>query len=227
MRYGVQVPLSDGTVVCLDVAAPGENALSAERLFEEASRVIAADWITRKETGSESSRWLQVVCYQLLQLTIDNGFQKLFDERIARYGRNSRGKKVATNLFQRGMLALFAHEDRYVLDEGERAHFGKRLWYAYRHYVPHYFMLGFLREVWNDEAPAHSGTAYVEPAYAEWVYLQRAQDEAPERRGEYPPELEQNVATARKLLPLIGDHEQRLARFREQGRLRLEKDEFR
>jgi hypothetical protein len=166
-------------------------------LFEDASKIVSAEWHARLKAGHECRRWIQNVGYGLLARTIENGFANVFDERIRRVGRRSPSLEV--NPFKRGLLALFAH-DKGAMDDRERDYFGKRLWYAYRHYVPQPFLLGFLAEVWNDKRMRQAPRDQIEAGFEDWVILERANDERSETRGAYPAEIDAKVAQARTLL---------------------------
>ncbi|MCA1653108.1 MAG: hypothetical protein ABR588_04060 [Sphingomicrobium sp.] len=199
---------------------PGDTA---ERLFEEACRAITGEHHKRDRAKAETREWTQTVCYDVLRLMISHQHAQLLGDRIARLGRSKKGP-APVNPFQRGLLAIYAHE-KGLMDERDRSYFGKRLWYAYRHYVPTCFLKGFLHQVWSDGAEQRADVGFIEPEFAEWVIFERCNDEHPELRGRYPKELETNIRGLRNLIEPTREIEQRRARRRAE-RAELLDDDF-
>lgn len=220
MRYGVKMPLLQGGFIGVDVPGPHESRASAEEIFEQGCRDISKEYAVRHKASREAaSSWLQQVCYGYLSNMVDHGLAALFEERIDRLGRDVRGQGRHVNPFARGLLAVFAHEKGYA-DDGDRHRLGGRLWYAYRHYVPAPFLLGFLHQVWDKEAPERAARNEVEPEFEEWIWIKRAEDPAPHLRGEYPTRIEKSVSTFTFLSPIVGEYLERSDRLRQQRRLR-------
>lgn len=200
MRVGFAMPtLADGETP-IEVPAPGDQPLAAMALFGDACRLISTELHRRYDANAENREWLQRVAYQLIGQMISNGFAGLFEERIVNFGRKRTAASRQINPFQKGLLATFAH-DKGVMNEQKRHIFGLRLWYAYRHYVPHEFLTAFLGQVWSDGADQRAIAEYIDPDFASWVMFERAADPAPERRGLYPVSLEEQVELVRKLSP--------------------------
>ena len=208
MRYGFTMPRLDGTVVSIDVPGPDQRGESAEELFEEACKEVAAELNARDRAKAEKRVWSQSVCYPFLSYMIAYGHGTMFEERISRLGRDPRGS-IHVNPFQRGLLAAFAHEPG-LMDEGDREYFGKRLWYAFRHYVPPCFLMGFLHEVWSNDAERRASSGFIEPQFEQWIWRERAGDPYPDLRGAYPAQLEAKVHQFRQIGPLIAAHSERL-----------------
>lgn len=213
MRYGFTMPRLDGTSVSIDVPGPDESGETAEQLFEEACHAVAAELNIRDRAKAEKRTWTQKVCYQFLSYMLAYGHRSMFDERIRLLGRDPKGSG-RVNPIQRGLLAVFAREPGLV-DEGDREYFGKRLWYAYRHYVPPCFLIGFLHEVWSSDAERKVSSNFIEPDFEQWIWFERARDPHPEYRGAYPAELEEKVQLIRRFAPMVADHGERLERYRE------------
>ncbi len=171
-------------------------------IFGGASDLICTELHVRKKANADYREWLQGVTYQLIGMIISNGFAGLFEERIANFGRRRPATAKQINPFQIGHLATFAH-DKGVMNETERHHFGTRLWYAYRHYVPHEFLAGFLHQVWAKGTEQRAATDYIEPDFVSWVMFERAVDPTPECRGQYPIAIEEKVERVRIMADVI------------------------
>lgn len=185
---------------------------ASESLFEEACQAITDEHSKRPKGGAETREWVQTVCYDCLKLLHCNQYAYLLEERISRLGRAQRGT-TQVNPFQRGLLAIYAHKPD-LMDEGDRSYFGKRLWYAYRHYVPTCFLRGFLHQVWSVRAEQKVDAGDIEPEFAVWVRLQRVADERPRLRGKYPKDLERDVRGFKDILPAIKEVEERRSSLR-------------
>lgn len=199
-RVGVTMPLMGGDFKALDVPTPGQDLLIAERLFEQASVAIAREWQARGSATAKRRRWLEKVCYEFISLILEHDFEELIDARIRKFQRGKRGKASSANPFHRGLLAIFAHDKNRLLSDKDRHYLGNRLWYAYRHYVPAEFVIGFLMEVWNSGGAERLRTNAIEPDFREWVIIQRASNEATGSRGKYEPNIEDWVRRTRALL---------------------------
>lgn len=202
MRAGFQMPTLAGAATAIDVPVVGASDLAAMALFGEASGLISTELHVRKKEKAEHREWLQGVTYQLIGMIISNGFAGLFKERIANFDRKRPATAKQINPFQIGLLATFAH-DKGVMNEPERRYFGTRLWYAYRHYVPHEFLAGFLHQVWVKGAEERAATDYIEPNFVSWVMLQRAVDPTPMRRGQYPAAFEERVEQTKMVISAL------------------------
>ena len=201
MRIGLAMPTLSGAPVAIDVPAPGDHSLRAMALFSEGSGLISRELHLRDKSDPEHPKWLQGVTYQFIGLMISNGFDYLFEERIVNFGRKQNSGKQL-NPFQKGLLATFAH-DKGILTESQRHRLGIRLWYAYRHYVPHEFLAGFVTQVWSTGADQRAAAESIEPDFVSWVMMERAVDSAPERRGQYPAVVEQKVEQIRAVIPSL------------------------
>lgn len=195
------MPRLDGTSVSIDIPGPDQGGESAEELFEEACKEVAAELNVRDRAKVDKRIWSQNVCYPFLSYMIVYGHTAMFEERIGRLGRDPKGS-VRVNPFQRGLLAVFAHEPG-LMDEREREYFGKRLWYAFRHYVPPCFLIGFLHEVWSSDAERKASSGCIESHFEQWIAEKRACDPHPEVRGSYPPNVEATVEQIRQIGPIF------------------------
>jgi hypothetical protein len=215
-------PLEGGP---LGVPLPGldDSGTAAERLFEEACQAITGEHLKRVKAQADTREWTQTVCYNALLLILIHQHAQLFESRIARFGRGKKGA-AQVNPFQRGLLAIYAHE-KGLMDEGDRSYFGRRLWYAHRHYVPTCFLRGFLHQVWSEGAEQKSDLGFVEPEFTEWVIVERSKDRHPKLRGIYPGDLETKIEGVKNLLGPMSEVEERRSRFRTQ-RAKLLDDGF-
>lgn len=190
------MPTLVGPATPVEVPAQGDSELSAMTVFGRASTLITDELLRRQKAKAEHRPWVQGVTYQLLGTMITNGFSGLFEKRIRNFDRKLSSDQTELNPFQIGLLATFAHHMG-AMGETERSYFGPRLWYAYRHYVPHEFLGGFLHQVWTKGAQHRASDGYIEPDFALWVAMNRAVDPSPENRGQYPAAIEKMVAQIR------------------------------
>lgn len=127
----------------------------ALELFDRASRMVSREWYVQQSRtdGSVATRvaWLESVSYRLLKAIIESDSDyvggadiELFDRRSAQFGRDRGAKGANANLFQKGLMALFAH-DKGAITPRDRERIEKRLWHAYRHFVPPTFLAGFFQ----------------------------------------------------------------------------------
>ncbi len=195
---GFVIPTLAGAGTIVVMPNPGDSELEAMSLFGSASSLISEEWHNRDKAKAEHSEWLHKVCYQLLSMMISHGFSGLFDQRIANFDRKHSAASNRVNPFQKGLLAAFAH-DKGIIDDRSRHYLAIRLWYAYRHYVPHEFLSGFFHQVWTKGAQQRSAAGSIEPDFEMWIILQRAINPISECRGQYPTALETKVEQARKV----------------------------
>ena len=222
MRDGFDLRSADGELRTVDVPLPGVSRTAAEELFEEGCRAVAQELHGRMKAKAECREWVQTVCYEFLSRIISYGHAALFEERITRLERDRKGS-TQVNPFQRGLLAIFAHE-KGLMNEAARSYCGKRLWYAYRHYVPSCFLMGFLHEVWSGDAEAKVARNHIEPQFEQWICFERANDPRPELRGTYPAPIEDKVALIQNLVPIVTGAEEAKERFRAKRKQMTDQD---
>lgn len=224
MRDGIELRSWDGQLRTIDVPLPGEACVTAEKLFEQGCKAVAQELYDRHRGKGEKSDWVHLVCYEFLSRIVSYQQTFLFEGRIRGFGRDPKGS-TQVNPFQRGLLAIFAHEPG-LMDEGERVYYGKRLWYAYRHYVPACFVKGFLHQVWSKGSEGRVDSDHIVPGFEQWIWFERAADPHPELRGQYPAKLEEQVALIRKFAPIVNDAEQAKGRYRVTKMQLLEEEPF-
>ena len=224
MRNGTTDEIGDPKWVGADDsgACPDDSEAAAEEIFEASSKAIAADLFARDKAKAEMRTWVHKTCYEFLSFIIGYGHVAVFEERIRRLERDSRSSD-RVNPFQRGLLAVFANEPG-LMDERDRSYFGKRLWYAYRHYVPLCFLMGFLHEVWSNDAERKVASNHIEPDYEQWILFERAKDTHPELRGRYPAALEENIERLKFMAPIMASRGERVDRFRQSQQRQLPDD---
>lgn len=79
--------------------------------------------------------------------------------------------------------------------------------------MPHWFVIGFLGEVWREEYERGSCGNRLEPEYQEWVIVKRAMDDAPQLRGIYPEDIQEKADALRPLVAILLQTEGRFERF--------------
>lgn len=175
---------------------PAEQ-LEANRLFDAACRKIQAEWKKRSRSGSKRDlAWLAVTAYEVIGEMVRNELDDVFERRIAEHGRRRRGRTGNPNRFQVGLLAIFA-DGLDAVNARDRERIGKKLWRAYRHYVPPQFLTGFLMQPRGELLPGHD----LSRDFRDWIIDRRADESAAENesRGEYPIEIEEAVEERQSL----------------------------
>lgn len=202
LRNGFAMPRHGGEAIPIDVPAANVPHETAMALFGEAATTISKEFHARNKARAECPEWLQRVCYQLIGMMVSHGFNDLFGERVKNYGRKWGAKSANSNPFHQGLFAIFAH-DKGALGAEKRWLFGLRLWYAYRHYVPHEFLMGFLHQVWTNSPEQRVLAGHIEHEFELWVAFSRARDPAADRRGTYPAAIEDRADQIREVSPLF------------------------
>lgn len=191
----------------LDMPYSGQGAVEALGMFDSLSKKIVADFLTELVAAkTHSSRKtvnyapLKKNCYTVIGEILMQGHGNLFELRLRQYSRYSRRHFHHLNPFQRGLLAIFAHDaardntrskvsddkPKELLSAKNRHIFGQQMWQAFRHYVPPEFLNGFVWETGGGAARPmgrHDGMIYY--SYRDWVIRERAGDET-NVRGRYP-----------------------------------------
>lgn len=195
---GVRINLS-----LIPKPGPGEQ-LEAKRLFDAACRSIQAEWKKRSRPGLKRDlSWLAGTAYEVIGEMVQNEVDDVFEMRIAENGRHRRGRIGSPNRFQVGLMALFA-DDPNAVNARDRERIGKKLWRAYRHYVPPELLIGFLMQPKGELLPGHD----LSRDFLDWIIDRRSEESAAENesRGEYPSEIEEAVEK-RQSLRLIAEAE--------------------
>ena len=136
-----------------------------------------------------AKKWLRTAAYLIVGRALsDEDKLEVLLERIERYGRRERGRQGSPNVFQLGLLAIFAHvpadpnSSKVEPNEAERRRMGCQLLYAYDHFIPPLFLEGFIKEVSVAAAEQHAGSGHIEPKYRDWVISQLADKQVFEAR---------------------------------------------
>lgn len=216
MICGMRLPRFDSPGIFLDLPSSDNPPLAAESIFNLACRAISLEWKGAEGKADEARvRWLQLVAYQCLGHLLDHDLEFLIDGRLRGFDRYSRGNEEKANPFQRGLVAIFAHEKPHHSPTAQlRSRVSKRLMYAHRHYVPHEFLRGFLHQVGDGGLKEKLKSGAVEPGFEEWVVEKRLTDSRPDSRGRYPSEIEKAVSGLRKMLPIMEQSEGRIVAAR-------------
>ena len=202
----------NGQLYIIDAPGCEETGATAEMLFEQACNKIAAQLLARNRAEADKHEWAQRVCYDFITKMLIHGHDALLNERIIQFNRRL-GLSNEYNPFYRGLMAIFAHEPG-LIDDKQRGLFAKRLWYAYRHYVPPCFVIGFLREFWPDVERKRVALDSIQPQLEEWIWFERAKDTARKFRGPYPADLDEKVDGATLIIPIVAKHQKRLRKIR-------------
>ena len=181
-----------------------DPASEAEKLFNAACRAVTSEWAHRVALDDrERTQWLQHVAYQIVTHLLERGIFYLVDERLRGFDRYSRGNKKDDNPFQSALVSIFAHESPHDgPNDTSRWKMGRRLRYAYRHYVPAEFLTGFFHQIADKELIADPGIA-INADFVNWVASMRLHDERPETRGKYPKEIDDFIARYRRMQPIM------------------------
>ena len=223
MRTGFAMQLHDDTLVPVDTPNKYNGLDESEWIFDSACFAISAEWTIRQKKGlSGNIAWLETAAYQLLSRVCSERLGALIEKRIASYGRSRQGNTTLATLFRRGLLAIFAHDrSSSAPTDQQRASSGKRLWHAYRHYVPPEFLIGFLEQT-SASLDKSRSCDWIIPAFVSWVIQQRAQDVSPETRGPYPEEVEQQITSYQGILRIMNDVEARRSKSRKAKEIRAQ-----
>ncbi len=162
---------------------PGIDDHAAGESFERVSNAVLEesqfryDQLTprslrHKGTGGieDLNKWLKKVSYVIISHYIEIEASYVFSQRISKYRSAIRGSKGNPNIFQTGIFSILCAGDNY-LDAKKRYLFGRQLWYAYRHYIPHFLLDGFVTQTGKNI----SGDIdrQIEPGFEEWIIDRR------------------------------------------------------
>ena len=191
----------------LNLPNNGQGAVDALGTFDKLSNEIVSNFVSERVAAkAHSSRKtvsyaaLKKNCYTVIGEILMQGHENIFELRLRQYSRYSRRRFHHLNPFQRGLLAIFAHDTgrdkarskvsdnkaKELLSAKNRHTFGHQMWQAFRHYVPPEFLNGFVWETSGGVARpmgSHDGWIYYD--YQEWVIRNRAKDDS-NVRGRYP-----------------------------------------
>lgn len=208
----VRIARLDGRRTEVPLEAPGGGSGETELLFDRAALLIQTEWKQRRSErelhrgprSKRDMRWLKVTCYSLVSEMLRLDQADVFDSRIKQHGRYPRGPRGAPNPFQTGLMALFAN-DPSALDARDRERIGKLLWYAFRHYVPVEFLIGFLvqREV-KGQTTRFTGWE-LDPEFTDWIVERRLLERDDADRGVYPKHIEDAVEARQMRLRVASD----------------------
>lgn len=203
-RIGLRFRTIAGEARVFDLPVAGVSNLTAMALFGEVSRAISEEWHARDKEKAEKRKWLQKVSYEVIIRMAEQGFEKIFVQRIENFG--GRAIEIRKDrIFQLGMRAIFADE-KGILSVEKIDYYGPRLWYAFRHYVPPEFLIGLLHTLSADDLSSRLSADEVDPELESWIVLERAEDLRPEIRGHYPSRIEDLVCGVKSLLQVMGQH---------------------
>ena len=182
----------------LNMPYSGQGAVDALGMFDNLSKEIVSDFLSERVAAkAHSSRKtvsyaaLKKHCYTVIGEILMQGHENLFELRLRQYSRYSRRHFHDLNPFQRGLLAIFAHDagrdntrpkirddkPKELLGAKNRHVFGHQMWQAFRHYVPPEFFNGFIWETGGRVArPRGRHDGYIKYDYQNWVIRNRADD---------------------------------------------------
>jgi len=181
--------------------------------FEDICQHIVREFRLRREKSQKSRRegargWLLEVAYDLLTVMLDDDHADLIDARIEKYERYPLGIPANINAFQLGLMAIFAHANaldrssrqaiKSDLSHQDREWIAKRLWHAYRHYVPAVFVRGFLGQIDSKALNYHATNNQLEAGFESWIIKSRLVDESSHDRGIYPQSIESESSAIRQ-----------------------------
>lgn len=179
----------------------GEDAIGLAA-FVKIARLVQKEWSVRASAASPKPSlapipWLSTTAYVVVGAMLDQGLEELLKKRIGDRIHHLPGPRTDLNPFQLGLMALFVDYSEakkagtpQAKRPQTRERIGKELWYAYRHYVPAEFLLGFLHQVRSPGLERRSVAGEIEPGFEEWIIRRRPEDEGQYDRGLYPQEIE-------------------------------------
>ncbi|QYE35246.1 hypothetical protein KZX46_04390 [Polymorphobacter sp. PAMC 29334] len=164
--------------------------LEVSRLLDHTAKMVCDEWLARCRTMAVApddapNAWLERTCYALVMGYIKSEAEDAFEARIEQYQRKLRGPRSSGTIFQTALMAITAHQGD-AISAGLRERVGKRLWHAYRHYVPPVFLNGFFKQIGSKDLPRRATDEEIEPGFDEWIAEQLAQETNFDSRGTYP-----------------------------------------
>lgn len=203
----------------LNMPYNGQGTVEALGMFDSLSKEIVSEFLSERVAAkAHSSRKtvnyarLKKTCYTVIGEILVQGHENLFELRLRQYSRYSRRQFQHLNPFQRGLLAIFAHDTgrdktrpkvlddkpKEMLSAKNRHTFGHQMWQAFRHYVPPEFFNGFVWETSGGVAnPIGNHDGWIYQSYQDWVIRHRAVDRNIVR-GRYPGFIERAVLKLQK-----------------------------
>lgn len=186
----VTIPRTGRSASSVELPDEWTEPAEVSRLLDQAAVIICEEWQSRRRSRASASRAasdpsLEKTCYDVLTGFLKAQQSDAFEDRIRRYKRYSRGIRGNTNIFQIGMMAIAAH-DRDVISPRDRERVGKRLWHAYRHYVPPAFLTGFFKQLDSHNLLGRAAENQIEPGFDEWIAQQLSGRDQSHERGIYP-----------------------------------------
>ena len=195
----------------LNIPYSGQGAVEALGMFDSLSREIVSVFLSERGAAKTHSSRKTVNfapfkknCHTVIGEILMQGHENLFELRLRQYSRYSRRQFHHLNPFQRGLLAIFAHDlsrdntrsnvqddkPKELLSAKNRHIFGHQMWQAFRHYVPPEFFIGFVWETSGGVArPMGRHDGWIKYGYQEWVIRNRANDNS-NIRGRYPATID-------------------------------------
>jgi len=195
----VKITLSGGRIVTTDELWFLNDDSEERGMLDGICMQISRDYDLRRARPTHPLRapnakpnsWLKPVCYELVVEFCREDRFDLLEDRIERCGRYSRGRRGDINVFQTGIMAIFAHAPK-ALGPRDRERFGKQLWHAFRHYVPSPFINGFIAQYEKSTSHGRIGRD-LDSAFRDWIVSERLNDPCPDFRGGYPKGINDEV----------------------------------
>ena len=194
------IPLSDD---------PDDIAAHFEEIFKRVSQEYHLRKCEAPNLQDSPLRWLKPIAYTLLSFIVEFDLTDVLHARLKKYGRYNRGRGKSSNLFQTGLLAIFADDEgrtktrrnkgddfrQELLPPPERKRLGHEMWHAFRHYVPPAFFVGFASQCGSRlVGEGKSGIESVLPEFQDWVVEMESRSGLNSTvRGEYPADIRARV----------------------------------
>lgn len=210
MRFMTRPSTYDDGNTRLNLPYNDQGTVDALGTFDKLSKVIVSHFLSEQLAAkAHSSRKtfsyvsLKRNCYVAISEILLQGHKSIFELRLRQYARYSRRRFDGLNPFQRGLLAIFAHDTardnsrskvsddkpKELLSAKNRHIFGQQMWQAFRHYVPPEFLNGFVWETGGSVArPFGRHDGFIMEDYEEWVIREFLNDES-NVRGRYPSNI--------------------------------------
>jgi hypothetical protein len=154
--------------------------------------------------------WLVTIAYEVVCALLDNDQLAVLDRYKVRLYRV--GMPPTVNAFQLGLFVLFGHDEA-ALSETMRSPIGKKMWIAYRHYVPAPLLVSFIRDLSNVEMDELNKPLALRQDMLSWIIDQRARLGTVDGRGQYPDRIEDAAKRRASVLDDVTFHREKYVRI--------------
>ena len=171
------------------------------------ARAVALEQLPKTPKGNRKQNcydWMKPACYVLISSVLELEYNQIFLDRLERHHRYPRSDPATLGPFQLGLNAVFANDGPadQCLAPDIRYRISRELFYAYRHFIPHELINGFLVQVGGvlSSLERKDGES-IEPQFREWVIFHLLNTSlSHEGRGTYPKSIGDELRKRRTAL---------------------------